>query len=104
MGQWTVKEAGSALRRMALALTIAAIVAMMMALAAGPALAITHSKTIVSSSGNIQKSLHENDQGGEPAGGGGAVVLHGSGGGDIDHLVVTPSGSKNGHSHDNVQH
>ena len=97
--QQTVMEKLVGLRRIVLALTVAALMALVMALGADP----SQAKINESSSGNLQASTHINDGASGPAGGGGAEVNHGVQGGDLGHDVITPSGNRNGMAHMNVQ-
>ena len=97
--QQTVTEKLVGLRRIVLALTVAALMALVMALGADP----SQAKINTTPSGNSQASTHSNDGASGPAGGGGAQVGHAVRGGDLGHSVTTPSGNTNNMAHQNAQ-
>ena len=103
--QTVAKKASGALRRIVLALTIAAVMALMMALAlADSAQAKSHWRVDETPSGNILSSSHsQKDPGDGPADGGGANVHHVVSGGLLNHDVTTPSGNDNSQTHQNAQ-
>ena len=100
--QTVAEQAGGTLRRIVLALMVAAVMAAMMAsLGADPALAKnSQDRTNISSSGNILNSSHDNTSNdGGPTGGGPAQVEHEkystSGYDFVETEVSTPSGNNN---------